>query len=148
VAKSAASNYFGNYFGASVLEWQFLWPICGECIHHSIRFSKESRPGDDRDRILEAMGFKALVHSLHQMLFWATVLPIITPLEPRLPVCRESMIPHFFFASFVVGERIRRTRRLRFIAEYYKNHSAVRSLFFRPSFKQGRNRPPIIGNQR
>ena len=29
----------------------------------------------------------------------------------------------------------------------HKNHAAVRSLFFRPGFKQGRNRPPVISNQ-
>jgi len=30
----------------------------------------------------------------------------------------------------------------------HKNHAAVRSLFFRPSFKEGRNRPPVIGDKR
>ena len=29
----------------------------------------------------------------------------------------------------------------------HKNHSAVRSFFFRPGFEQGRNRPPVIRNQ-
>jgi hypothetical protein len=30
----------------------------------------------------------------------------------------------------------------------HKNHAAVRSLFFRPGFEQGRNRPPVISNKR
>src|ERR1035438_8113130 len=30
----------------------------------------------------------------------------------------------------------------------HKNHAAVRSIFFRPGFEQGRNRPPVIGYKR